>query len=252
MYNVCKEVRFWATPPYHEKLLADPAWAAGHGCLRPSVVHPAAFTFKLPDHVSHDEGAMVEPLAVGMHACTKAKIKPGDVAVVIGAGPIGMLTAMAALASGCAKVFIADSVQSKVRCVIPCPVMCNALCRRGGVNTRTHMLPCRASQCPPCLALSQIETAETLAPGKIHGINVSNGELKDQLAKLTDTVEVVIECSGNAHAASACTELCSPGGTIVWVGCPTPFTIDIGNLQVRSVSRVRALCARRSLDLSCP
>lgn len=32
MYNVDPEVRFWATPPYHEKLLADPAWANGHGC----------------------------------------------------------------------------------------------------------------------------------------------------------------------------------------------------------------------------
>lgn len=39
-------------------------------------------------------GAMVEPLAVGMHAAAKAKIKPGDVAVVMGAGPIGMLTAL--------------------------------------------------------------------------------------------------------------------------------------------------------------
>ena len=70
MYNLDPAVRFWATPPVH-------------GVLRPTVVHPAAFTFKLPDNVSFAEGAMVEPLAVGMHAATKAKIKPGDVAVVM-------------------------------------------------------------------------------------------------------------------------------------------------------------------------
>merc|ERR1719473_2107726 len=114
MYNVDPKVRFWATPPYEASLLADPAWKNGHGCLRPSVVHPADFTFKIPDHISHDEAALVEPLAVGMHSCTKAQIKPGDMAVVIGAGPIGMLTALTALASGCAKVLMADTVKSKL------------------------------------------------------------------------------------------------------------------------------------------
>ncbi|MBI5769237.1 MAG: NAD(P)-dependent alcohol dehydrogenase [Verrucomicrobia bacterium] len=95
LYNLDPTVRFWATPPVH-------------GCLRPTVVHPAAFTFRLPDNVSFGEGAMVEPLAVGLHAANKARIKPGDVAVVLGAGPIGMVTAMAALAGGCSRVFITD------------------------------------------------------------------------------------------------------------------------------------------------
>ena len=54
MYNLDPSVVFWATPPVH-------------GVTRPSVVHPARFTFKLPDNVSYGEGAMVEPLAVGMH-----------------------------------------------------------------------------------------------------------------------------------------------------------------------------------------
>lgn len=95
LYNLDPSVRFWATPPVH-------------GCLRPSVVHPAAFTFKLPDNVSFAEGAMVEPLAVGMHAANKARLRPGDIAVVLGAGPIGMVTALAALAGGCARVIITD------------------------------------------------------------------------------------------------------------------------------------------------
>jgi len=95
LYNLDPAVRFWATPPVH-------------GCLRPTVVHPAAFTFRLPDNVGFDEGAMVEPLAVGMHAATKARLKPGDIAVVLGAGPIGMVTALAALAGGCSRVFISD------------------------------------------------------------------------------------------------------------------------------------------------
>lgn len=101
MYNLDPAVRFWATPPVH-------------GVLRPTVVHPAAFTYKLPDNVSFAEGAMVEPLAVGMHAATKARIKPGDLAVVMGAGPIGMVTALAALAGGCSQVVMTDVQQPKL------------------------------------------------------------------------------------------------------------------------------------------
>ena len=95
IYNVDPDVRFWATPPVH-------------GVLTPEVVHPAAFTYKLPDNVSFAEGAMVEPFAVGLQAATRARITPGDVAVVIGCGPIGIMTALAALAGGCSRVYISD------------------------------------------------------------------------------------------------------------------------------------------------
>ena len=101
IYNLDPAVRFWATPPVH-------------GVLRPSVVHPADYTFRIPDNVSFAEAAMVEPLAVGMHAANKAQIKPGDVAVVVGAGPIGMVTALAALAGGCSVVIICDIQQPKL------------------------------------------------------------------------------------------------------------------------------------------
>jgi D-xylulose reductase len=72
------------------------------------------FAFKLPENVGYDEGALVEPLAVGLHAARKARIKPGDVALVTGAGTIGLVTAMAALAGGCSKVIITDIVQQKL------------------------------------------------------------------------------------------------------------------------------------------
>lgn len=101
MYNIDPAVRFWATPPVH-------------GILRPSCVHPEAFTFKLPDAVSFAEAAMVEPLAVGVHAATKAKVKPGDVALVLGAGPIGLVTALSAIAAGCARVYVTDIVDRKL------------------------------------------------------------------------------------------------------------------------------------------
>ncbi|NQU75357.1 MAG: NAD(P)-dependent alcohol dehydrogenase [Planctomycetes bacterium] len=101
MYNLDPSVRFWATPPIH-------------GCLRETVVHPEEFTFKLPNNVSFAEGAMIEPLAIGMHAATKAALAPGDLAVVLGAGTIGAVTTLAALAGGCSRVIVTDVKQSKL------------------------------------------------------------------------------------------------------------------------------------------
>ena len=101
MYNIDPSVRFWATPPVH-------------GILRPTCVHPEAFTFKIPDNVSFGEAAMIEPLAVGMHAATKARVKPGDIGVVMGAGPIGLVTAVSALAAGCSQVYVSDLAEPKL------------------------------------------------------------------------------------------------------------------------------------------
>ena len=84
MYNLDPDVVFWATPPVH-------------GCLRETVVHPAMFCFKLPDNVSYAEGALIEPLSVGLQAVKKANVKPGDVALVTGCGTIGLLAGLAAL-----------------------------------------------------------------------------------------------------------------------------------------------------------
>jgi D-xylulose reductase len=101
IYNVDPSVTFWATPPIH-------------GILTPFAVHPAAFTYKLPDNVSFAEGAMVEPFAIGMQAAARARIVPGDVAAVIGAGPIGIMVALAALAGGCSRVLISDFSKEKL------------------------------------------------------------------------------------------------------------------------------------------
>ena len=101
IYNLDPEVRFWATPPVH-------------GCLRETVVHPAMFTFKLPDNLGFDEGALIEPMAIGLHAATKAGIKPGDTALVAGCGTIGLVTALAALSAGCSRVIITDIKAEKL------------------------------------------------------------------------------------------------------------------------------------------
>ena len=53
------------------------------------VDHPADFCFRLPEHLTHEEGAMVEPLSVGVHAVRRAGVSPGKTVAIMGAGPIG-------------------------------------------------------------------------------------------------------------------------------------------------------------------
>jgi D-xylulose reductase len=101
MYNIDPDVEFWATPPIH-------------GCLRETVVHPARFCFRLPGGLSAAEGAMMEPLAIGIEAAKKAAIKPGDVGLVTGCGTIGVMCAISALAGGCSRVYITDVKQKKL------------------------------------------------------------------------------------------------------------------------------------------
>lgn len=117
LYNVDPSVKFWATPPIH-------------GILTAYAVHPAAFTYKLPDNVSFAEAAMVEPFAVGLQAAVKARIKPGDTAVVIGAGPIGTMAALAALASGCSRAIVSDLVDEKLAIAAQYPGVVTVNARR--------------------------------------------------------------------------------------------------------------------------
>jgi D-xylulose reductase len=122
LYNLDPAVRFWATPPVH-------------GCMRETVVHPGAFTFKLPDNVSLEEGALVEPVAIGVYSANTAGIQPGDVALVFGAGTIGICTALAALASGCSKVILVD-VKDKKLGIVRKSFSGNIIC----VNSTTQSL----------------------------------------------------------------------------------------------------------------
>lgn len=100
-YNLDPGVRFWATPPVH-------------GCLRETVVHPANLTFRIPDTMSFEEGALAEPAAVGVYSVERSGLSPGGTAVVIGAGTIGIVTALAADAAGCGKIYITDVKQDKL------------------------------------------------------------------------------------------------------------------------------------------
>ncbi len=93
-YNLCPDVRFFATPP------VDGAMAE-YAVLRADFAHP------IPASVTDRQAALAEPLAVGIHAVRQGSISLGDVVLVQGGGPVGLLTAAAARAAG-AVVVVTD------------------------------------------------------------------------------------------------------------------------------------------------
>ncbi|KAL7422725.1 hypothetical protein Q5752_002017 [Cryptotrichosporon argae] len=100
-YNACPAVVFFSTPPYH-------------GTLTRFHTHPAAWLHKLPDSVSYEEGSLCEPLAVALAGIERAGLRLGDQLLVAGAGPIGLVTLLAAHAAGCTPIVITDLVPGRL------------------------------------------------------------------------------------------------------------------------------------------
>jgi L-iditol 2-dehydrogenase len=77
------------------------------GCDATYVVHDVKCIFRLPDDVSFDEGAVIDPASIALHVARRGNIKPGDTVVVTGAGAVGLLAADGALICGAARVIVA-------------------------------------------------------------------------------------------------------------------------------------------------
>lgn len=82
-----------------------------HGAYAEYVKIGAASGFKLPDSVSFREGAMVEPLAVGLHAVDMAKMPRGATVLVVGAGPVGLATILWAKFLGARHVIVSEKAE---------------------------------------------------------------------------------------------------------------------------------------------
>jgi len=94
-YNLCPNVRFFGTPPID-------------GAFTNYVTIPENFAYKLPDQMSDEEGALIEPLSVGLWACRKAMLRGADHVLITGAGPVGVLALKVALALGATQITMTD------------------------------------------------------------------------------------------------------------------------------------------------
>ncbi|MBB3082403.1 NAD(P)-dependent alcohol dehydrogenase [Geodermatophilus sabuli] len=94
-YNLCPDMQFFATPPID-------------GAFAEYVVVHSAFAHPVPESISDDAAALLEPLSVGIWACRKGGVSAGSRVLVTGAGPIGLVSVQAARAFGATEVVVSD------------------------------------------------------------------------------------------------------------------------------------------------
>ena len=94
-YNLCPNIEFYATPPID-------------GAFAEFVKIQSEFAFDIPDSVSFDAAALIEPLSVGIWACKRAEVGPGSRVLIAGAGPIGIIMTQTAAYLGAAEVIVTD------------------------------------------------------------------------------------------------------------------------------------------------
>ncbi len=94
-YNLCTSVRFLSAPPEN-------------GTFAEYATLAADFCHVVPDALSDEEAALVEPVSVGVHACNRAAVRPGEPFAVVGAGPIGLITMLVGYAYGAGPATVVD------------------------------------------------------------------------------------------------------------------------------------------------
>ncbi len=168
-YNLCPDMKFAACPP------------GDHGTLTRLFKAPEDFCYKLPDTISLEEGVLVEPLAVAVHAAKVAEIQHGYTVVVLGSGTIGLLSAAVARAFGAKKVVAVDILERKLQFA------------RRWHGSNTFM---------PDLKSSPEDNARQL--------------VKDNELELG--ADIVVEASGAASSINIGLHALRPGGSFVQVG----------------------------------
>lgn len=104
-YNLCPDVQFLATPPVD-------------GAFVQYIKHREDFLFPIPDHMSFEEAAMIEPFSVGIHALNRAGFKPGGDVAIIGMGPVGLMAVAAAKAFGASRIFVSDMEDNRLQAAL--------------------------------------------------------------------------------------------------------------------------------------
>ncbi|WP_136192583.1 NAD(P)-dependent alcohol dehydrogenase [Actinomyces procaprae] len=104
-YNLCPHIEFYATPPID-------------GSFAEYALIQDDFAYAIPDDMSFDAAALLEPLSVGIAAVRKARIGVGDSVLIAGAGPIGAIVAQVARAYGAGTVVVTDPVEQRRRMVL--------------------------------------------------------------------------------------------------------------------------------------
>ncbi|CAK7199748.1 hypothetical protein SEUCBS139899_002431 [Sporothrix eucalyptigena] len=237
-YNLCKQMRFRSSAksvPHYQ------------GTLQERINHPAKWCHKLPDHVSFDAAALLEPLSVAIHAVNRANPLPGSTALVTGAGTVGLLTAAVARNSGCSQVTITDVDAGRVKYalskgfathgyVVPHPLHNSSSSSSIFTASSGSSTPAESGTTTPAGLFafsSKLESAKNLA-GELQALTRPPPNLicEDD----DEGFDVTFECTGKEVCMHTGLYATKPGGKIVMVGMGTPIqSLPISVAHLREI-----------------
>jgi (R,R)-butanediol dehydrogenase/meso-butanediol dehydrogenase/diacetyl reductase len=172
-------------------------WPWG-GMAKRAIVHEYN-AIRMPDDVTDQQGALVEPAAVAVHAVDRSGLKPGGTLLITGAGPIGALVVLAAIAAGVTRIFVSEP-------------NANRRARIAALSNDVTILDPGSS-----------EFLSTIKDGTEEGVGV----------------DAAIECAGHPRALHACLQAVRAQGTVVQVGLMggpaeiSPFDLTMRDITLR-------------------
>ncbi|KDR83630.1 hypothetical protein GALMADRAFT_235925 [Galerina marginata CBS 339.88] len=198
-YNLCPDIVFAATPPYD-------------GTLGRFYRLPADLAYPLPEHVSLEDGAMMEPLAVGIHSVSNlGGFRANQTIAVFGCGPVGLLCMAVAKAIGATRIIAVDIVPARLEFA------------KSYAATETHLPP-------------KFEEGET----KIDYSRRNAAQMKQQLGiedRGKNSIDLVIDASGAEVSIQTGFYIVKSGGTFVQVGMGNPnVTLNLGLLMTKELN----------------
>ncbi|VBB73690.1 Putative sorbitol dehydrogenase [Podospora comata] len=199
-YNICPEMKFRSSAK---------AWPHAQGTLQEEIVHPRKWCHKLPEGVSLEDGALVEPMAVALHALQRAKLEEGAKVLVFGAGTVGLLCAGVGKVVSKASVIIADIQEERVKFAIE-----NGFADEGVV-----------------VPMKRPETMEEKL--------VFAREVAEMVGEKMGQADGTFECTGVESCLQAAIFATAPGGKVMIIGMGNPIqTLPISAASIREVDLV--------------
>lgn len=180
-YNLCEDVAFAGVYPYA-------------GSVRRLMVHEAKWVHKLPDNLSYEQGALLEPLSVALHGISSAGLSVGKPALICGAGPIGLIALAAARASGAHPLIITDLEPKRLAFAKEFVPSCQTYLVKKDLDAKTNAEEIRA----------------------LYGVGPrGKAGNSDNEYSAPDTI---LECTGVESSVITATYVCRRGGTVMVVG----------------------------------
>ena len=203
-YNLCPGMRFRSSAK---------SFPHFQGTLQERINHPAEWCHKIPDNVSLDKGAILEPLGVAIHAARRARLSSKATVLVFGAGAVGLLCAYMAKQAEASFVLIADIDQGRVDFAV-----------KNGFAHKGFVVPLKRGQTME----EKLEIARDTAASICRIEKAADDPIKE--------VDAVFECTGMEPCVQASIYATRPGGRVMLVGMGTPIqTLPISAAALREV-----------------